>query len=531
MSFPIVSVAQMRALEAAAVAAGTVEVELQERAGRAVADAISGRVERGVRVGALAGAGNNGRDAVVAARYLAARGHAVAVWVWPTHALSGAELAQLRGMDVSVRRLDSHDSLAALGASLGSDAVVIDGLLGVGTRGPMRSELSVVAGVVNEVRAARPGLLVVAVDVPSGLDADSGAAPGVVVRADLTVTFGAIKAGLLRFPGAELSGHVIARPIDLPSSALGEQPVQALDAATVARLVPARPLDAHKYRFGRVLVVAGSDQYVGAACLGSSAAARSGCGLVGLVSTEAAKQVLAQMLPVATYPATLGDVERDPEGNARTVAALLPEQQALLIGPGIGRSAATDRFLRALVRVNRDAEEPATAVIDADALSLLGGWDTWWEELGAGHIVTPHAGEMARLIGEGGADPDAAPWDEARRWAARWKQVVVLKGPFTTVAAPDGRAWVWPRANPTLATGGTGDVLAGLCAGLLAQGMPAVDAARLAVVVHARAADTVIRRKGWRTLLASDLLDEIPREMALLGRKDAATALHSHHAP
>jgi NAD(P)H-hydrate epimerase len=148
-------------------------------------------------------------------------------------------------------------------------------------------------------------------------------------------------------------------------------------------------------------------------------------------------------------------------------------------------------------------------VIDADALTLMAAWGTWWEQIGPGNVLTPHAGEMARLLGADTVDGEAS-WETARRSAARWRQVVVLKGPFTTVAEPGGRAWVYPRANPALATAGTGDVLAGLTAGLLAQDLTPFDAARLAVVVHARAARQVAEDRAWRTLVASDLCSTIP---------------------
>jgi NAD(P)H-hydrate epimerase len=156
-------------------------------------------------------------------------------------------------------------------------------------------------------------------------------------------------------------------------------------------------------------------------------------------------------------------------------------------------------------------------VIDADALSLLAGWPGWWERIGVGNVLTPHAGEMARLLA---SDPDLemvegeAPWDTARRAATRWRQVVVLKGPFTAVAEPGGRAWIYPDPNPALATAGTGDVLAGLCAGLLAQGLTTLDAARLAVVTHAVAARRLVDNRALRTLLASDLPPELPGVLA-----------------
>jgi NAD(P)H-hydrate epimerase len=353
--------------------------------------------------------------------------------------------------------------------------------------------------------------------MPTGIDADTGAVPGSAVTADVTVTFGAVKAGLLRFPAAGYVGRLVPRPIGLPSGSAAAYPIHVLHEAGVRSLVPPRPLDSHKYRLGRVLMMAGSDQFVGAACMASEAAARAGAGLVGLVSTEAVKRVLATRLPEATYPLTLPDLHEHPDMTADRVAALLSEQAVVLVGPGIGREDATERFLRRMLAANAGLDTPTPAVIDADALTLLANWPGWWGEIGEGNVLTPHAGEMARLMS---ADPglaqvdDEAPWATARRAAARWRQVIVLKGPFTTVAEPGGRAWVYPHANAALATAGTGDVLAGLTAGLIAQGLSPLDGARLAVVVHAEAGRRAAQGQDRRTLVASDLPPELPSILA-----------------
>jgi hydroxyethylthiazole kinase-like uncharacterized protein yjeF len=190
-----------------------------------------------------------------------------------------------------------------------------------------------------------------------------------------------------------------------------------------------------------------------------------------------------------------------------------------LIGPGIGRADSTDRFLRELLALNAKQSSPTPTVIDADALSLLAGWTHWWERIGEGNVLTPHAGEMARLLE---SSPmlvkveDEPVWDTARRAAQHWRQVVVLKGPFTTVAQPDGYAWIYPHANAALATAGTGDVLAGLTSGLIAQGVPSASAAQVAVVTHALAARRVTERLGGRTLLASDLPAELSAVLTAL---------------
>ena len=529
--FAVVSVEEMRALEAAAMAAGTPERVLQERAGLAVADVVEEELVRSSggssrsrrRVVVLVGSGNNGRDAVVAGRRLAARGCVVQVWHGSRWPLSEQETRDVRAEGVRIFSFDVGDRFPHLFLALDGADVVIDGLLGVGSRGPLRTEQSRMAACVREAKTSSTGVRVVAVDVPSGIDADSGEVPGAVVPADVTVTFGAVKAGLLRFPSARFVGRLVPKSIGLPAGSADHYPIHVLDESVAAPLVPLRPLDAHKYRFGRVLVVAGSERFVGAACLGSEAAARAGAGLVGVVSTDAVKRVLATRLPEATYPLTLPDLNEHPEQTADQVAELLPEQAALLLGPGIDRADPTDRFIRRLLAANAGLDRPVPTVIDADALSLLAGWSGWWERIGTGNVLTPHAGEMARLVS---ADPDLddvegeAPWEIARRAAARWRQIVVLKGPFTVVAEPGGRAWVYPHANPALSTAGTGDVLAGLCAGLLSQGLSAIDAARLGVVVHALAGRRVAETPGRQTIVASDLPAELPIVLARLAAGD-----------
>ncbi len=519
----------MRALEAAAIASGTPERELQERAGRAVAEVLASELSTpGAVISVLAGPGKNGRDAVVAARYLRQGGHQIELFLSERHALEPAEIDSLRCAGVSVERLPtpaeaiSDDRLTPLAGALARGDVAIDGLLGVGAHGPLRADLASAVQILNATRARRPGLSVLAVDVPSGVDADDGSVSGDAVRADLTVTFGAVKTGLLRFPGAGYVGRLEPRSIGLNNGlAQGcEPPPRILDQATVRLLLPARPLDAHKYRLGRVLVVAGSDMYVGAACLCAAAAARSGCGLVAAASTAAVKQALAAHLPEVTYPVSPFEAGDDPYGAADRVAALMPDYQAAVVGPGLGRSAETANFLQRLLTANAELPRPTPLVIDADALSLLADWEAWWEAIGPGHVLTPHAGELARLAGDDWGPLDGPPWELARAFARRWEQVVALKGPFTSIASPSGEAWVYPRANPALASAGTGDVLAGLCAGLLAQGLPSMQATKLAVTTHALAARRVTDGRGWRTLLASDLLVEIPAALEAIAGPD-----------
>ncbi|MDQ3811114.1 MAG: NAD(P)H-hydrate dehydratase [Chloroflexota bacterium] len=490
MTVPIVSVAHMRALETAALAAGISEVELQRRAGHAVAEEAAHLLTPGGRVVVLVGHGNNGRDGAVAAEWLARRGYAVQMALAPRHAVRPDELALSRSLGVTTFGSERLDDVTQ---ALARAEVAIDGLAGIGTRGALREPLAGLVRALNQAHGPR----VLAIDVPSGMDADDGELPGEVVCADVTVTLGAVKQGLLRFPAATRVGRLVFRDIGLPAS---DVPYRVLEPGG---LVPPRPLDAHKYRFGRVLVVAGSDHFLGAAVLCSGGALRAGAGLVTVGSTRAVRQTVAAHLPEATF--TRVDVE-----DVEQLRPYLESDDAVVIGPGLGRGPAQT----ALVRGVLEAHPRGQVVLDADALFALAEMPEWWKLLSPETILTPHAGELARLTGP--PPPTEAPWETARRLARQWQCILVAKGPFTCVADADGQVAVWPRANPALATGGTGDVLAGLCGGFVGQGSRAADAARLAVAVHALAAESLLERRGWRTLLASDLFEEIPAVLARL---------------
>jgi NAD(P)H-hydrate epimerase len=305
--------------------------------------------------------------------------------------------------------------------------------------------------------------------------------------------------------------------IGLPAAALGTPAVAILDRATVRPLVPARELSGHKGSFGRVVVAAGSPHYYGAPYRAAAAAGRSGCGLIALAVEPTLQTVLAGLLPEATY-VNLPPGAPDVSGMdaARRVLAALEGAQSLLLGPGIGRSNGARAFVAELL-VGRAARHPhLPLVIDADALTILASEPALWKHLTPGAVLTPHHGEMSRLIGVPAERIAEAPWHVAREWAARWGQTLVLKGPFTVVATADGPAHVLPHANAALATGGTGDVLGGTIAGLMAQKLPPADAARVAVYVHAAAANAICATRGADVLLASDLLPALSRELALL---------------
>ena len=520
-----VTVAEMRAAEAAASAAGFSEAELQARAGAAVADQATRLYPTGPVV-VLAGVGNNGRDGWVAARALARAGRAVRLYLLPRHAVTEPELAELVTLGGRTHLHDGAGSLDELGAWLGDATVVIDGLLGIGARGAPRPPVSDVAEIVNRSRAESRGMLrVLAIDVPSGIDADSGAADGECVQADATVVLGALKQGLMRFPAAERAGALLGADIGLPPEAFSECAVRTLDRSDVLADVPRRSPSGHKGTFGRVVVAGGSPDYYGAPYLAGVAALRSGCGLLAFAAEPTLQSVLAGLLPEATYirlPAR-APVEHA-AAAADTVLGGLEGAQALVIGPGLGRSVGAQEFVGRVVRERARAHPAVAEVIDADALYALAREPSLLGAVGPRAVLTPHHGEMARLTGEPASEIAVNPWQTALQAAQDWGVVVVLKGPFTLVAVPEGRGWVWPHANPALGTGGTGDVLAGTIAGLLAQGVEPAAAARLGVYVQATAAFTLLRKQGADLLLAGDLPVEIGTQLSLLrvARSDVA---------
>lgn len=508
----IVSVEQMRALEAAAAAAGVSEVALQRQAGRVVAEEVLRLARPGQHVVVLVGHGNNGRDGALAAGWLAARGLAVDVVLAPRHAVEQAELADLERRGVRWVRSEQQSDLDR---ALAQASIAVDALAGIGVRGALREPL---AGLVRRLNGdRRPGLQVVSVDVPSGVDADTGDVPGEAVQADSTVTLGGIKQGLLRFPAAERVGRLVARAIGIPPDAARELPYAGLEPAELTAFVPPRPLDAHKYRFGRVLVIAGADHFLGAPVLCAGGALRSGAGLVTVASTRDVRLNVAAHLPEVTF--TLQDVAigAEPAGALAALEPYLRSHTSVVLGPGLGRGPAITRFVGDLLRLRPPEHH---LLVDADALFALAEIPDWSSLLGPRVVLTPHSGELERLVGRP-LGTETPPWRQAGELAARWGCVLVAKGPFTSIAGPDGQVRVWPRANPALATGGTGDVLAGICGGLLAQGVATEDAASLGVGVHGLAAERVVAQRRWRSLAASDLLGEVPAALATIASGEA----------
>jgi len=394
---------------------------------------------------------------------------------------------------------------------LASSEVVIDALFGTGKLRPLAGVNEQVLARVRAAKEARPRLGIVAVDLPSGLDADSGATDPSCVAADLTVTLGYPKLGLFSFPGREKVGQLVVVDIGIPES-LGQGIATELIAAEfVGSMLPKRPPDAHKGTFGRVLVCAGSMHYSGAAYLACQGAMRVGVGLVTLAVARSLQPILATKLTEVTYVPL---PESEPGFIAAEASAIvhqwLADYDVLLMGCGLSQHPSVIEFVRNSLLDMPPSLSPAL-VLDADALNTLAQTEEWWQRVPQGAVLTPHPGEMARLTG---LDVDEIRRDRLRvagEAAALWQKTVVLKGAHTLIASPDGGARISPIANPGLASAGTGDVLSGVIAGLLAQGLSQPVAAACGVYLHGMTGEMVRAELGDAGMVASDLLPALPR--------------------
>ncbi|MGB2695291.1 MAG: NAD(P)H-hydrate dehydratase [Dehalococcoidia bacterium] len=509
----LVTAAEMQELERHAETAGRPPSVLMEDAGLGVAQEvwINLGAAPDCKVVLLIGPGNNGGDGLVAARHLHDFGAQVIVLLLAERGEDDANLRQLIELEVPVHLLRDGD-LRTLDEALAGAEAVVDAVLGTGSA---RALDGVFADVLDRVNAARSSssstLKVFAVDLPTGVDCDTGAVDSHALRADETIALGCSKVGLHTLPAAEYAGNVEVVEIGLPVDAVEALPTELLNARWVRERLPARPAGANKGTFGRVLIVAGSKLYVGAARLAALGALRVGAGLATLACPASVQSLAANGLTEATYlplPDHGGFVA--PEG-ALDVARALPNYDVLLLGPGLGQGAAQESFVRQLLCSLQ--EGGPTVLIDADGLNNLSELPRWWERISARCILTPHPGEHARLTHRGVGEIQADRLSSAREVAQRWGQTVVLKGAYTIIAAPDGRSGINPYANPALASAGTGDVLAGAIAGLLAQGAEAFEAACCGAYLHSAAAEGLRSDFGDAGMLAGDLLPELPRTL------------------
>ena len=528
----LVTISQMQAIEKEADASGLTYDQMMENAGRGLAEVVLDMYAEDVEseVVGLVGPGNNGGDTLVALSALVSNG-------WKARAF-----LVKRKKDDLVKRfaaaggeiLSGGNAFQQLAEAIDTADVLLDGVLGTGTKLPLKKEIAELLSEVNDILdGMEESPLVVAVDCPSGVDCDSGEVADETIAADLTVTMAAVKQGLLKLPAFEYTGDLEVVDIDLPEdlSSLQDLKTEVADPDSIAALLPERALDSHKGTFGTALIAAGSVNYTGAALLAGEAAYRVGAGLVTMAIPAPLHATLAGRFPEATWvllPHEMGVISSN---GAEVLAKNFERASALLIGPGFGTENSTKEFIENVLEgkylskknaqrigfVHQETEKNEEnntklppMILDADGLKLLAQIKDWHKKIPAPAILTPHPGEMSVLTGLSKEEIQENRQEIAGKYAREWGHVVVLKGAFTVIAAPDGRMTLIPVASPALARAGTGDVLAGLIVGLRAQGLDAFDAAVAGAWIHAQAGLYAADDLGTTaSVLAGDVLDSV----------------------
>jgi hydroxyethylthiazole kinase-like uncharacterized protein yjeF len=513
----IVTAAQMQTLDHRTIEeAGIPGTTLMERAGAGVVTCLQQQMGalRGKTVTIFCGKGNNGGDGFVVARLLHKQRVKVRVLTLaPVSDLSRDAAMMYRQLTRTAGKavVTSFSPTSQTRTMLDNSDVIIDALLGTGLAAPVTGRYADAIDCINQARR-----LTVAVDLPSGIHADTGTVLGRAVKADLTVTFGLPKLGLFQNQGVDHAGRLEIVDIGIPPAYVDaiEGRINLITAPFVRTVLPPRRLSSHKGTFGHAGIIAGSVGKTGAAAMAAQAALRMGAGLVTVAVPASINDVLeAKLLEVMTIPM--------PDTKARTLsrAALdrlkdfIAARTSVAIGPGLSTHPETVELVQALVR---QLDRPS--VLDADALNALAGRASLLTECKIPPILTPHPGEMARLITESSAQTvNGDRIGTAARFARERSCYVVLKGARTVIARPDGKVAICPTGNPGMATAGTGDVLTGMIAGLLAQGLASWEAACAATYVHGLAGDLAAEIIGQTSLMAGDVIDHIPYALTNIG--------------
>ena len=514
----VVTAAEMRRIDQDTIEGiGIPGIVLMETAGSAIVRAIERHYPTCQRIGIFAGKGNNGGDGIVIARQLAHVGHDVRIFlVSPPDSFTGEaqinlQIAKRLGLQIEEILTDTgFYGTGDVPTTLASCELLVDAIFGTGLRHAVRSPIASVINAINSLP-----IPVLSVDLPSGLDADTGHPLGTCVQADRTVTIGLPKRGLLMHPGAELAGKLEVVDIGFPQQVVDAQDIKVhwTTATQASQWVPPRPPASHKGSYGRVLVVAGSTGMTGAAALASEAALRAGAGLVTLATPKHLNLILESLLPeVMTLP--LPETEAGSLALSATSAILEfaeKTKSVLAIGPGLSQHPETVSLVHQLIRENREKELGLRMVIDADGLNALAQDRDIFSLLDRETVLTPHPGEMARLTGASVSTLEKDRIHTAQQFASEHSLTLVFKGAPTVSADANGDAWINSTGNPGMATGGMGDVLTGVIAGLMAQGIASETAAALGVYLHGLAGDIATEALGMHGLIASDVLKTVPQ--------------------
>ncbi|MEG6615046.1 NAD(P)H-hydrate dehydratase [Peptococcaceae bacterium 1198_IL3148] len=514
----LVTAEEMRAIDGKAIAEyGIPGIVLMENAGKAVVNAVVRQLQGNVRGKAITifvGKGNNGGDGLVVARHLLNMGADVRVlMITEPEGLTGDAQTNLniwRNMGQKIYLVHQPNGINLVKISLLSTDLIVDAMFGTGFKGTVGEKIGRIIELINT-----SDLPIVAVDIPSGLEADTSNIGGHCVKASVTVTFGLPKLGMVLESGAAVCGMLEVADISLPKPLLTTNITKyLLDLETVANWLPQRNPWGHKGNFGRVLVVGGSKGMAGAAILTATAALKTGAGLVTLAVPASIHDTVAGKIPeimTLSLPDAAGRVTTD-------ALEMIKEQMAnvdvLAVGPGLSQHLETVKFIQQLLP---QVEVPT--IVDADGINALAHNTEIFEQINVPLVITPHPGELARLLDATIAEVQGQRFYLAQQCAESWDCTVLLKGPRTLVAEPKGTVYINPTGNQGMATAGSGDVLTGIIAGLMAQGLDVTKAAATAAYLHGMAGDQGAEHLGSHSLMAGDILGYLPQCFQKVARK------------
>lgn len=503
----------MHQLEAHSQALGVSPAILMKNAGHGIAKSVLKEIGdvKDLQITVLVGPGNNGGDGLIAAEYFHSWKARVTIYLCGKPTQVHNDVINAYQTPLIIKNISDSKNIADFIHTLKTSDLVIDSILGTGKSRPITGILKDILEALAEAKNSRTDMYIVAVDLPTGINADTGETDPVSISADLTLPLGNPKIGMYEFPAAHKTGKIDVVDIGIPIEAETGSNVELITPSHVSNYLPERPLFAHKGSFGKVLVVAGSSEYIGAAYLASSAAARTGAGVVALAIPQSLQMSIAAQSMESTY-IPLPEISPGvvSPSAAEIILKNIPNYDSLLIGCGMGQNDSTREMLKILL-YSKGVMPPT--IIDADGLNFLSTTQSpqWWERIPGELIVTPHLGEMSRLSGIGINEIQKNRLSCAVGSAKKWNKITVLKGAYTIVASPNGNSMLSPFVNPGLATGGTGDVLAGTIAGFLAQGVGLENGAAIGVYIHGSAGEIVKKTLGDTGMLASDLLPALPR--------------------
>ena len=517
----IVKAAQMKQIENNCSQFGVSLDQLMENAGRAVAEEIrtifGELASHNILI--LVGPGNNGGDGLVAARYLYDWGiGSVKILLCGKRPFNDINYVEVLKRGIHYRELEQDYNLNKFNEWLSESTIVLDAVFGTGKIREISSPYSDILKSINIARQSRSDLCLIALDIPSGMNADSGSVDPCTPYFDNTITLGFPKKGIFNLPAAEHAGRISLVDIGIPQQLEEMISLNLMTPNLVRTFLPKRPLVSHKGTFGRVLALTGSINYPGAAYLSCSGSIRAGAGLTTLaIAQSLIPMISAKMVEVTYLPLpelTHGIASTD---SLKILHTYLPQYNVLLVGCGLGQNQSIKELERSLL-LDPKIKLPRV-ILDADGINNIADSADWQTLFKADAVFTPHAAEMSRLLDLPMSEIQTNRIETCRQAAIKWNKTVVLKGAYTVIASPDERVLVSPFANPGLATAGTGDVLAGIISGLAAQGLPLFEAAALGVYLHGLAGERVKNKLGVTGMLASDLLLEIPQAIKQLAEK------------